>query len=189
MEKNERVRIVKDVCGGIQPQFQEFYLVSIMGVCSSALNAFAKYDSLIEQNNPPLLTTALQEALVHTSALSRFFWPSRSKEGLSEKRGENLRKLFELDSNSPLADRSLRNALEHFDERLDEYLLWLEAGYIFPTSHIGDATLADEEIGHFFRLVDPVSSCFVLFGQKYWFLELRKEVEFVFNKLSALNGA
>lgn len=57
----------------------------------------------------------------HAAALSRYFWPSPSGgkkpqlQNLKQKRGEFLRNVFKLDEHSPLHNRDLRNAWEHFD--------------------------------------------------------------------------
>ncbi len=41
---------------------------------------------------------------------------------LHKNRAEFLRQIFDVTESSPLYDKKLRNALEHFDERLDMYL-------------------------------------------------------------------
>lgn len=91
-------------------------------------------------------------------------------------RGERLRGAFNLDNESPLKWRRLRNAFEHFDEDLDRFLLNNSVGYFFPDPLIGQHTLADEAIGNVFRLVDPVSGTCVLLGHKFEFRPIRAEV-------------
>ncbi|UYO46327.1 hypothetical protein KQX63_10070 [Rhodopseudomonas palustris] len=65
---------------------------------------------------------------------------------------------------------------EHFDERLDEYLLGDIAGYILPSPMVEDSDLADEAISHVFRLVDPKTKTFVLLGKKYPFGPMHDEI-------------
>jgi hypothetical protein len=48
-------------------------------------------------------------------------------------RGEELRALVSLDDSSPLHSRALRNRLQHFDERLEDWLAMLQSG-----AHLGD---------------------------------------------------
>jgi len=88
-----------------------------------------------------------------------------------------LRRAFALTDQSALRNRALRDFLEHFDERLDRYLLHHDRGYFFPSAQVGDSTLADEPDGHIFKLVDPRKSSFVLLGEKHDYAEVRKEVE------------
>ena len=56
-------------------------------------------------------------------------------------------------ASSPLEDRELRNALEHFDERLDDFLLKDPVGYFFPGPSVQSHEIADEAPGQIFRLV------------------------------------
>jgi len=81
-----------------------------------------------------------------------------------------------LTDSSPLKDRRLRNALEHFDEKLDEYLLLNDTGYFFPTPLIDDSALADDATGRIFKLVDPKRSVLVILGEKYDFGLIAEEV-------------
>jgi len=148
------------------------------------LDAFNRYGVLDKsQNNAEELVGIIQEAVGHSAALSRYFWPSpRCKKKqpmlkqLQENRGEKLRAAFGIDENSPLYNRDLRNAWEHFDERLDEYFLENDSGYIFPSSLLNSHTLADDPVGHSFKLLDVREDCLVLLGQKYFFAPIREEV-------------
>ncbi|UGY27443.1 hypothetical protein HU675_0012150 [Bradyrhizobium septentrionale] len=132
--------------------------------------------SLVSGATADEIVSSVHEALTHAASLSRFFWPARSQ-GVAPARGERLRHCFGIDHSSPLYGRELRNALEHFDERLDEYLLWNDAGYFFPDAKVDSHELADEAIGHIFKLVDPSRQIFVVLGQKFYFDPIRREVE------------
>ena len=181
-EIDRRTKIIVDQYDGILPYHKVFYTLSIKENCSNALTAFKKFDNYLSNQEDEYAVSALQAALIYSSAISRYFWPSRTKNGLAKERGKQLRLALGVAAESPLSNRSLRNALEHFDERLDDYLVKLDAGYIFPTSIVGDHTLADEQPGHFFRLVDPVACCFVIFNQKYWYAEIREELDSLMTK-------
>jgi hypothetical protein len=137
----------------------------------------------------------IHEALGHAASLSRFFWPSRlggSKKkvlaSLKDARAGRLRESFELAEDSPLKNRKLRDFLEHFDERLDQYLLRNDAGYFFPDAMMGEATLADDPDGHVFKLVDPALLCFVLLGEKHFFEGIRKEVFRIYDLAHEFDG-
>ena len=58
-----------------------------------------------------------------------------------------------MSDNSSLKGRNLRNALEHFDERLDLFLLEDDTGIFFPSAIIGGHELADEPTPRIFKLV------------------------------------
>jgi hypothetical protein len=183
-EIRERVRIVCEEFGGIYPPFEAFYIHSIIYSAGRSKEAFIRYDvGLSTRGSEAFTVSAVHEALAHAASLSRFFWPSnvggkRSEEFkfLKQRRAEKLRDAFNIGQDSPLKDRRLRDALEHFDERLDDYLLENDAGYFFPGPMINDHELADDPTGNIFKLVDPDASCFVLLGDKHFFAPIRKEV-------------
>jgi hypothetical protein len=59
----------------------------------------------------------VQNLLVCACIVSRFLWPTPAL----EERGRALREFLRVPEDSPLADRHLRNDLEHIDERLDKW--------------------------------------------------------------------
>lgn len=109
---------------------------------------------------------------------------------LKSKRGKKLRKYFDLDEKYPLYNRDLRNAWEHFDERLDKYLLGRDSVMFFPTCKIVSHNLANDPVDQYFKLLDIVAECLVLMKNKYFFGPIRLEVERVANKINdfAKNG-
>jgi hypothetical protein len=176
-ERARREKIVIDDCQGILPYTEAFYLESIAYTAGRAVSAFIRFDEAVStKDSNDDIVAAVQEALTHVAALSRFFWPAR-KTALSNARGKRLREAFQVPEGSPLQSRELRNALEHFDERLDEFLLEDHAGSFFPSAMVDDASLSEEQTGHIFRLVDPKTSKFVLLGTAYSFGELHREAE------------
>jgi hypothetical protein len=128
-EKEKRAAIVADR-GGILPYCEAFYLLSIHYSAGRCLESFEKYEKFKNQEvEPDYLVSIIQEAVGHAAALSRYFWPSpqgRKNQPnltrLKKERGKKLRHSFGLTEDSPLYNRDLRNAWEHFDERLDVYL-------------------------------------------------------------------
>jgi hypothetical protein len=181
-ERIRREAIVADQYGGIVPTFEVFYLESIAYAAGRAVAAFERFDSaLSEAKGNEEVVAAVQEALTHVAGLSRFFWPP-AKEKVTQARARKLRMAFGLDDGSVLQSRELRNALEHFDERLDAFLLHDHAGYFFPGAMVDDASLSEDAIGHIFRLVDPNTSTFVLLGQAYSFAELRSVAKEISDK-------
>ena len=198
-EKERRAQLVLEDYGGIVPYCEAFYIHSIMYSADRCLDSFDRYKQLkTEDVNPEYLISIVQEAVGHAAALSRYFWPShgsKKKEPnqrfLKENRGKKLRQAFELDESSPLYNRDLRNAWEHFDERLDVYLLENDAGFFFPGCIIDSHTLADDSVGHIFKLLDPEAECLVLMSKKFFFMPIYQEVLRIYNvaKEADNNGA
>jgi hypothetical protein len=175
-ERQRRIKIVVGECQGIQPPYVAFYIEAIFYAAERGQIAFDRFIQLVaDKGSASDIVASAHEALGHAAALSRFFFPV-DKKPLARARAANLRQLFAVSNHSALQDRELRNALEHFDERLDEYLLGDIAGYLFPGPMVDDAELADDPVGHIFRLVDPATQTFVLLGQKHAFGAMRAEV-------------
>jgi len=192
-ELERRTSIVLRDYRGILPHAEAFFLHSILYSARRALRAFEEYDSLPrDQEHAEQLVGAVQEAVGHAGALSRYFWPSmvghnakRPLDRIKEGRAEKLRASFNLAETSPLYNRQLRNAWEHFDERLDAYLIENDTGFFFPGCVLDDHTLADDPKGHLFKLIDPAAECLVLLGEKYFFAPIRNEVRVVFDQAAA----
>ncbi len=182
-----KVKIINEEWGGIFAPYEVFYIEAIHHVSLSAFNAFHRYEqAILNELSDEAIVSALQEALTHTAALARFFWPSRDKITTKE-RGEKLRVSFELSEQSPLKNKELRNALEHFDERLDAFLLEEHAGFFYPQSLVAPAVLFTEQVNHVFRLVDPLAEEFILLGKKYSFKGMREEVEAILKRVQQMN--
>jgi hypothetical protein len=127
--------------------YQVFYIQSMLFNTSSALLACdraSKYTEAISnqkigpQDRKDELLDALQNFINHSGAVARYFFPSyggmkKDKKDIHQKRADHLRQVFFVGEASPLYDKQLRNAIEHFDERLDRYLEQGMVGEIFPS--------------------------------------------------------
>ena len=108
------------------------------------LNAMTSNNDAREpQEKANALLNALQEVLGHTAAISKYFWPAR-KGALYAQRGQQLRTVYGIDDTSPLQNREVRNAIEHFDERLDKFMKSFPTGTIYP-SYIGSRAKAEAD--------------------------------------------
>lgn len=182
-ERERRAAIIMQR-GGILPQYDAFYNLSVHYLAEQGKEAFDRYLERVNSGcSPDALIATVQTAVGHAAALSRYFWPSVSESKrktavgqLRVARGGRLRSTFKMADESPLHRRPLRNAWEHFDERLDGYLLSVDAGVFMPTGLIGDHSAADDPIGHVFKLLDPEAECLVLLNKKYFFGPIRAEV-------------
>ena len=180
-EFERRAKITADNCVGITPHIEVFFISSILYSAERSLEAFSQYDQLIDSDaSPAELVSSVQEAVIHAAAVSRYFWPSpmgKKKEPefnrMKTLRGEKLREAFELGKDSALYDRDLRNAWEHFDERIDKYFLTVTAGEFFPDPLLGSHMLADNPVQHFLKLLDVDAHCLVLLDARYYYDSIR----------------
>lgn len=176
-----RERIVVEDYDGILPYCEAFYFEAILYSASCAVDAFSRYERALADHadwQPARIVSAVHESLGHAAALSRFFWPAQRTRyvKLSAARGAKLRAIFAVEDQSPLATRKLRNVLEHFDERLDEFCLVTGAALVIPGPMIGAKGWADEPVARVFKALDPSSEEVVILGESFPFGPIRKEV-------------
>ena len=85
-----------------------------------AVNAIETFKTLQSQQARSLwLFKALDEFTDHAARAATIFWPVKDK---YQERGTELRALVGLADDNPLRNKLLRNRLQHFDERLDDWL-------------------------------------------------------------------
>jgi hypothetical protein len=180
MAKDYAKIIIKQY-GGILPFHEAFYIGTIEAISRKGVEEFDAYKIHLHRNAFRAINH-LQLALTHAAAISRFFWPA-SPDPLAAARAGLLRQGYKIDDNDPLFDRALRNAIEHFDERLDKFLAASPTGPIVDMV-LGDHRAADDPLGHVLRLVDPTTEVFVLLGRKYQFSGLEFSLRTI-NDLSA----
>ena len=116
-----------------RPEFEDLiYLQEVKTQCNSVLFALEQFNKRIQEMHQPHkfdgrntpnseVFRALHSFLTHTANISRLLFPSRKRDQYAQQRGKKLRDVLCVDDGSPIADRSLRDHLEHYDERLDQW--------------------------------------------------------------------
>lgn len=185
-ETIERAKRLNELSKGVPPPQNLFYYYSILYSAECAVRAFEFYEYLLEHENvdPTQLVGAIQEAIGHVGSLSFYFWNNggnpRMEKNINEyikHRSNNLRKEFNLNDSSPLKNRQIRNMFEHFDEKIDIFLINNIAGTFFPRPIIGKHTDLEEQLlNKNFKLLDIEEKCLVLLNQKFFFQDIQEEV-------------
>lgn len=161
----------------IYPHCEAFYIMSMIFNCDSALDSLDVVDAIFEEmhKNEDLtvlndytddILNNLQNIVGQGASLSRFFWPARcGKTNEHELRAKRLREAFGIDDSSPLKNRDLRNAIEHYDEKLDTYLKGRVIGNILP-KYIGPEPERHGVPHHFFRAYFVDKAVFEILGHR-----------------------
>ena len=90
--------------------------------------ALSNYQTLLNLVNDPNSRQSrevwmfLQSFLSHFGMVSKLLYAPSSRQKISIDRARELRNHLETDTNSALNDRDARNAIEHLDERMDNWL-------------------------------------------------------------------
>ena len=115
----------------INPLYEIFYIECIKSAAESAISSWAEINAIISDAESlrvnALKTIDLSENIVNQAGIiSRYFFPSKSKkvnkDKLHQLRAEKLRFFYKIEENNILTNRKFRNYIEHFDEKLDEFL-------------------------------------------------------------------
>lgn len=164
---------------GIWPPYQAFYIHSMLFCTASALRSISLLNKNLEKicgsKCPPAevafrqraVLDSLQNILSQGAALSRFLWPARQGiDGLHKLRAEHLRRILGIGEENVLRDRTLRNALEHFDEQLDVHLQGHVVGHVIP-EYVGPTPERSGVPVHVFRAFYADTGVFEMLGKRY----------------------
>jgi hypothetical protein len=121
----------------------------------------------------------LQSFIIHAGALLRYFWPTQSNRRW---RGIQLRNAFRISDRNCLRNRDLRNAIEHFDERLDDYVGNIIPGCVLP-EYIGPTLEPNNVPTHVFRAYYVDTGRFQLLGMTFDLQPIAGEVFAVHSRL------
>lgn len=168
----------------IHPPYAVFYALSISFCTSSAVRSIEAVADVMEHlasadGEDPMVDIdshvvldELQNIIVQGAAVSRYFWPSDKGH---EARGRALRRRYKVAEDSPLKSRELRNMIEHFDEKLDDYLASGIVGHIIP-HYFGPEGKSNGVPKHFFRAYFINIGVFEILGKRYEIEPLAKEL-------------
>jgi hypothetical protein len=185
---------------GIWPPHEAFYLEAMLFCTTTALvaaeemhaalDARARYEpsSIEGRGCAQVIVNGAQTLALQAAALSRYFWPARSKAPHAA-RAARLRVGLGVSEVSALKNRDLRNHLEHFDERLDEFCQGFVGGIIVPT-YVGPLGKEPEVPTFLFRAYYTDVRVFEVFGHRYQLQPLLDEIRVFHGRLSdcAHNG-
>lgn len=180
---------------GIWPPYEAFYIEGMLfnagSVLSSAHIAMRELEKLnnngpdtpIAESDRNAILDSLQNIIIQGAALSRYFWPARAgRSNEHTRRAEHLRKHLKIRETSPLKSRDLRNQIEHFDEKLDEYLTKGIVGTVLP-GHISSTRPETDAPLHFLRAFYAKDGIFEMLGKSYEVQPLVDEIHRIYKLL------
>jgi hypothetical protein len=160
----------------IDPPHRIFYGLSIAFCVKSAMRSIdlvsgelAKHEDARSLSKFPAARTTvfldeIQNIVVQAAATSRYFWPVRKGH---EARADSLKQQYSIAEDSPLRlSKDLRDAIEHFDERLDKYLAPWPVGQFIP-EYVGPEGRRDGVPVHFFRAYFVDVGIFEMLANRY----------------------
>jgi hypothetical protein len=116
---------------------------------------------------------SIQSILVAAGNVSKILWPQKEYAA----RGEQLRKLLNIDEGNLLSDRKFRNHFEHYDERIED---WFEKN---PSAVYMDLTIDPfkpiwgRNFANRHRVYDPLTQTLTFRGESVDLAAVLKAIE------------
>jgi hypothetical protein len=133
------------------------YLTALEWECHSFHDALSAAEQCFADRQQRAGFTRLHSAITFAANVSKMLWPRQppGRGAAARARGERLRLVLEIEHEPALTNVSLRNALEHIDERIDT---WVEnsPNHNFTIFSLGPANMiAGIRIEDVFFSYDP----------------------------------
>lgn len=178
---------------GISPPYEAFYIEAMLYCTTAVLNAENEINAALEfaaahspeseewQQVSRVVIDGVQEIVLNSAALSRYFWPAGHAD-LQRSRAAHLRDSLGVHDDSPMKNRHLRNQLEHLDEELDRFCAVFRAGIVLPT-WIGPLSPELEVPANLFRAYYTDVGVFEVLGKRYEIVPILEAVRSLHGKL------
>lgn len=176
---------------GVEVVHEAFYIEGMLFNARTAVASLQHANSLLvlaggKEEIPPdmqdEILNNIQNIILHAAALSRYFWPIRKNDNLHKERGTHLRDKFSINDDSPLKHKTLRDHLEHFDEKLDKHLKGGIVGYVLP-KYVGPSLSDNEPPHHLFRAYFVDTAVFQVLNEKHEIGPLVEEIYRIYDLL------
>lgn len=159
-------------------RIEQQFLSEISQQCEFALTAKDDLDQAIASMTQNFSVNMLRAwysinaFLQAVGVISKILWPPRNK---YDARGEHLRQLLNMDTNSTLSDRSVRNRIEHIDEQLDEHF---KKGQGLSLRNMGDPNTfaGNMSAADHFLFYDPSRKIIYFLGETIKLVEVCNEL-------------
>ncbi|TCN58729.1 hypothetical protein D0809_10290 [Flavobacterium circumlabens] len=153
----------------IHPFNQAFYSQALLTKTRSILNDVESLNDFWKKDyydckNDDVILDLLENIILSVGGISRFFWPPKSNL-YYKNRGEKLREVYNVNDSSILKNRDMRNLLEHFDERLDDFLKEFTTWKVMP-KYVGPVFFSSDTTV-FFRAYFYDKSIFKILNVEY----------------------
>jgi histidinol phosphatase-like enzyme len=122
---------------GIYPLYEVLYIECILSATESAINSWEEIQLILSDSKLfkefGLKTIDLSENIVNQAGIISKYYDPPNKLKIHQLRAKQLRENYKIEDSNILLNRKFRNHIEHFDEKLDNFLKSSMAGVVFPT--------------------------------------------------------
>jgi hypothetical protein len=151
------------------------FIHEIRNQCLYTQASFSVFSQSFEQKIHAGVFFSAQSTLLAASQLSNLIWPTGPR---SKKRGEEVRRVLELDEKHPLNNHRIRTVWDKSDEKLEKWASETKGGNVV-FDHLGDMSQFDPSSftqENIYRLYDPTTAIFIFRGDSYNMQALGKAI-------------
>jgi hypothetical protein len=165
----------------VEARFLDVLRGEIRRQCGFALRAWADLTGALAQGDLDRLWYSVQALLVAAGNVSKLMWPPSSR---IPQRGAELRRSLDVPEDSILRPRAFRNHFEHFDERLEEWMLSSERHNFADSNVMPPGAIVGLDPSDFLRNLDPTTLTLTFRGDSYELRPLVEEIGALWRKTS-----
>lgn len=172
----------------MDPFVENIYLRELARECANAFSAVERINALLDGDDMARneIFRELGDLLQHAAAASRLLW-SPERKARAKARSEHLRSAINVAFEHGLHNRDLRNHLEHYDDRLDQWVADSQnrimiGALIGPRSVVTGDLVKDNEI---MRHYDPETKHFVFRGERFDIQRLIDDLSDIYKRTQA----
>ncbi|MCY1684009.1 hypothetical protein [Kocuria sp. SL71] len=150
----------------MDPMLMQLHQRQIKHQCQAALIGIDVANQGMHESDQDIFWAGIQGFLTATANVSKTLWGTEGRKFVVSR--QPLREALGVSDDSPLASRDLRNHLDHFDERLDEWYATSESHnfvdfYIGPPGSLG----LDLDPRDMFRQFDQTENIITFWGENH----------------------
>jgi hypothetical protein len=162
----------------LDPRLQHIFESEVLKQWAFTIRSVAMMNNALQRADLDAFWFAMDTALGALANISKVFFPPSTR-SQAKRRGRQMREAYGVQDNSLLKERALRDAFEHFDERIDR---WFQ--------HNKDRPFADRNVtppggiviggmgpADFMRHFDPTTNVVSVLGDALDLQALVQEVE------------
>ncbi len=148
-------------------------------ICTQIIFALAAYGNITKKAETDRVTihSSIHSFLTHCSNISRLLWSPTDHESIKHEIGDDLASVLGVPHLPLLANRDLRNDLDHYEERL---VRWIKKAYPDRMSisnlTVGDITLKGSPGTKHLRHYDPSTTAYTFEDHEIVLANLKQEL-------------
>lgn len=165
---------------GIYPTYEVFYIECILSATESAINSLEEINMILSHSKLlkefGLKIIDLSENIINQAGIiSKYFYPPSNLK-IHQLRAEKLRESYQVEDSNILENRTFRNHIEHFDEKLDKFLKNSIIGDVIPPKSLFQSSVEINSITKVFKAFVIEESKLISLNEEIEIIPLMKEI-------------